>query len=92
MKYFGEETKQDFIDCVYESEVDIYFKGAAYTFWLDGNGYNIGLTGFEGRNLIDGEHERSILSAPTVEELIDKYVLYDGTRLSDAMEIDISEL
>lgn len=34
MKYFGEETKQDFIDCVYESEVDIYFKGAAYTFWL----------------------------------------------------------
>lgn len=63
-----------------------------YTLKVQHTPFGLGLTGFEGRNLIDGEHERSILSAPTVEELIDKYVLYDGTRLSDAMEIDISEL
>lgn len=38
MKYYGEETKQDFIDEIYEGEMDIYYKDAIYTFWLDGNG------------------------------------------------------
>lgn len=91
MKYFGEETRQDFIDLVYEGEVDIYYKRAIYTFWLDGNGHNIGLTYFDEKNVTEEVQEKSIMFADTVEELIDKYVMYDGVKLSDVMEMDTTE-
>lgn len=91
MKYYGEETKQDFIDEIYEGEMDIYYKDAIYTFWLDGNGYCIGLTGRKSRDLYKGEHGDSIGFADTVEELIDKYVLYDGAKLSDVIEMDVED-
>lgn len=89
MKYFGEKTKQDLIDLIYEGELEIPYKDAAYLFWLDGNGYCIGMTGFTGRKVTGEEHENSIAYADTVEELIDKYVLYDGARLADVLEMDV---
>lgn len=92
MKYFGEETKQDFIDLVYECELSIGYKDAAYIFWLDGNGYCIGMTSFKGKETTQEEHDKTIAFADTVEELIEKYVLYDGTRLADALEMDVEDI
>lgn len=89
MKYFGEKTKQDFIDLIYEGEVSIGYKEAGYIFWLDGNGYNIGMTSFKGKKVSSNEHENSIAYADTVEELLDKYVMYDGVKMSDVLETDI---
>ncbi len=91
MKYFGEETKQDFIDLVYETEVSICYKEAWYDIWLDGNGYNIGLTYLNGKEVTQEEHYNSIDNADTVEELLEKYVMYDGVKLSDVLEMDTDE-
>lgn len=91
MKYFGEETKQDFIDLVYEGELGIYYKDASYVFWLDGNGYCIGMTSFKGKETTQEEHDKTIAFADTVEELLDNYVMYDGVKLSDVLEMDTKE-
>lgn len=91
MKYFGEKTKQDFIDLIYEGELSICYKDASYVFWLDGNGYNIGMTSFKGKVATEKEHEKTIEYADTVEELLNKYVMYDGVKLSDVLEMDTSE-
>jgi hypothetical protein len=91
MKYFGEKTKQDFIDLIYEGELTITYKDAIYDIWLDGNGYNIGLTVLNGKELTQEEHYNSIDNADTVEELLDKYVMYDGVKLSDVLEMETDE-
>ena len=91
MKYFGEETKQDFIDLIYEGELSICYKDAYYDFWLDGNGYCIGMTSFKGKEVTEEEHHSSIAYADTVEELLDKYVMYDGVKLSDVLEMDTED-
>lgn len=89
MKYFGEKTKQDFIDLIYEGELTTTYKDAIYDIWLDGNGYNIGLTVLNGKELTQEEMDKTIDYADTVEELLDKYVMYDGVKLSDVLEMDI---
>lgn len=91
MKYFGQESKQDFIDLIYEGELTIYYKEAIYDIWLDGNGYNIGLTVLNGKELTQEEMDKTIDYADTVEELLDKYVMYDGVKLSDVLEKDTEE-
>lgn len=91
MKYFGEKTKQDLIDLIYETEVEIVYKDAAYTFWLDGRGYNIGMTGFTDKDITEEEQNKTIDFAETVEELLEKYVLYDGARLADVLEMDVED-
>lgn len=91
MKYFGEKTKQDFIDLVYEGEVDIFYKRAIYTFWYDGNGHNLAITYFDNEEVSEEVHSESLVYADTVEELIDKYIMYDGVKLSDVMEMDTTE-
>lgn len=92
MKYFGEETKQDFIDSIYEGELTVFYKDATYDIWLDGRGYCIGMTYFNGKQVIEEEHENSIGSAETVEELIETYIMYDGVKFSEAMEMDHTEI
>ncbi len=89
MKYYGEKTKQDLIDLIYEGQLEIPYKDAAYLFWYDGNGHNIGMTAFRGKNLTEEEIKNSIAYADTVEELIEKYVLYDGAKLADVLEMDV---
>ena len=91
MKYFGEKTKQDFIDLIYEGELTITYKDAIYDIWLDGNGYNIGLTVLNGKELTQDEMDKTIDYADTVEELLDKYVMYDGVKMSDVLEMDTEE-
>lgn len=91
MKYFGEKTKQDFIDLIYEGELTIQYKEAYYDIWLDGNGYNIGMTYFKDKETTQEEMDKTIDNADTVEKLLDKYVMYDGVKLSDVLEMDTEE-
>ncbi|MEE3334244.1 MAG: hypothetical protein VZR54_08250 [Ruminococcus sp.] len=91
MKYFGEKTKQDFIDLIYEGELTLYYKDGIYEMWLDGNGYNIGLTVLNGKELTQEEMDKTIDYADTVEELLDKYVMYDGVKMSDVLEMETDE-
>ncbi len=91
MKYFGEKTKQDFIDLIYEGELTIIYKDATYDIWLDGNCYNIGMTYFKDKETTQEEMDKTIDYAYTVEELLDKYVMYDGVKMSDVLEMDTEE-
>lgn len=91
MKYFGEETKQEFIKAIYESEIEIPYKGASYIFWLDGNGYCVGATYLNGKELSQEEMDKTIVYADTVEELIDKFVLFDGAKFSNVLELDVKD-
>lgn len=59
MKYYGYDTKQKFIQEIYDCEIDIPYKEAGYTFWLDGRGYCVGMTYFN----LEGYHQKNITIA-----------------------------
>lgn len=88
-RYYGQDTKQDLIDDIYECESDFRYRDAIYTTWLDGNGYNFAMTSFNGKEVSQEELDKTIVYADTVEELIDKFVLYDGARFADVIEKDV---
>lgn len=90
-RYYGHDTKQDLIDDIYECESDFKYRDAIYTCWLDGNGYNFAMTHFKSREVSSEELHNSIIYADTVEELIDKFVLYDGARFADVIEKDVED-
>lgn len=92
MKYYGCETKQDFVDELYEGEMDIFYRDAMYVFWLDGRDYCIGMTLFGTSNVTSEEHSKSVKAYKTPEELIADYTFYDGTKLCDAMLLDYREI
>ena len=93
MKYFGLfEEKQDLIDEIYASEVSVDYRKAEYDIWLDANGYCIGMTSFDCKGITDKEHEDSIQSFETPELLYENAVFYDGTKFSDAAEMDHTEI
>ena len=98
MKYFGYPfaSKEEFIEEIYLQEVSIDYKKAEYDIWLDGRGYCIGMNTFgtrhAARNVTGEEHERTIKAYKTPEELIDDYVLYDGVKLSEAMEMEWEDI
>lgn len=87
-KYFGEDSKQDFIDCLYEGEITIYYKDAIYDIWLDGNGYCLGMIYFKDKQVTGKEHEESIQAFETPELLCENAILYDGTKFSDGAEMN----
>ncbi|MCD7722728.1 MAG: hypothetical protein LUH82_02075 [Clostridiales bacterium] len=92
IRYFGWESKQDFIDETYQQETNIIYKKAGYTLWLDGRGYCIAMTGIDARETTQDEEENSLKAYDTVEELVEDYVFYDGVKLSEAIEMDIREI
>ncbi|MCC8073065.1 MAG: hypothetical protein LIO62_02940 [Clostridiales bacterium] len=92
IRYFGWESKQDFIDETYAQQTNIVYKKAEYTLWLDGRGYCIAITSIGTRHATHEEHINSLKAYDTVEELVEDYVFYDGMKLSDAIEKDIREI
>lgn len=88
-KYFGEASREDFIDECKAGHLWIFYKDSCYVITEDGRGFNL-----IPQNLKDGEvsaeymHEHTI-SAPTIEELIDVAVFYDGVTLGEALEMDL---
>ena len=88
-KYFGHRNKQDFIDSIREGELWIYYKDSCYVFTLDGRGYNLIPERIENREIHDEEMSKLTISADTIEELIDKAVLFDGVTLNEALEKDL---
>lgn len=99
MKYFGSDSLQDLIDDIYESETGLLYKDTEYQTWLDGTGWCIGFIGYikachNGEcpsNIPKDAHDKSIRSYETIEELIEQYILHDGTRLKDAVEMDCTD-
>ncbi|WP_405354917.1 hypothetical protein [Ruminococcus sp.] len=91
MKYYGYDTKQEFIQEIYDCEIDISYKEVGYIFGLDGRGYCVGATYLKGKELSKEEMDKTIVYADTVEELIDKFVLYDGAKFSDVLELDVKD-
>ena len=92
MNFFSEETKQDFIDLVYATEVSVVHKKAEYDIWLDGNGYCIAMTSFDGKHITNEVQEETLQVFETPEELVENAVFYDGTKFSDAAEMDHTEI
>lgn len=90
MKYFGYDTKQDFIDAIKETELWIYYKQASYVFTLDGRGWNCMVDEVYDENL--GIDRDTTFSSDTVESLIEMVTLYDGVPLSEALEMDTKDL
>ena len=89
MKYFGYDTKQDFVDAIKETELWIYYKQASYVFTFDARGWNCMIDEIYDKNMkID---EDTTFSSDTVESLIEKVILYDGVPLSEALEMDTQE-
>lgn len=91
MKYYGYESKQEFIDVLKESEVQLEYREAVYDVWLDGMGNCIALTYLNGRYTTNEECDATLKAYKTVEELVDDYVFYDGVKLADVLEMDTSE-
>ncbi len=92
VRYFGRESKQDFIDETYQQESNIEYRRAEYTLWLDGRGYCIAMTSIDTRVATEDELENSLKAYDTVEELVEDYVFYDGMKLSDAIEMDVRDI
>lgn len=88
-KYFGMKSRQDFIDEIHAGHLWIYYKNSCYVFTEDGRGYNLIPQTIEGREIDSPEMGELTVSADTVEELIDKAVLYDGVTLNEALETDL---
>ena len=90
-KYFGSESLQDLIDELYEVETSLFYKDTEYQTWLDGSGWCIGFLGYIGDsnpNIPNDAYDKSIRAYRTLEDMIENYVLHDGTRLKDAVEMD----
>lgn len=88
-KYFGFESRQDFIDEIKEVEVWIYYKKSCYVFTLDGRGWNCIPERIADKEIYGKEMDELTVSADTVEELVDKVVLFDGVTLNEALEMDL---
>lgn len=88
-KYLGFESRQDFIDSIAETEWWIKYKESTYVFTLDGRGWNCIPQWLCDHEATDEEMADLTVSADTIEELIDKVVLYDGVTLNEALEMDL---
>lgn len=49
------------------------------------------MTFFQDKETTQEEMDKTIDYADTVEGLLDKYVMYDGVKLSDVLEMDTDE-
>lgn len=91
-KYFGYDSREDFITAIEEGELWIYYKDSEYVFTLDGRGWNCIPQEIDGREILDGdEEERLTVSGDTIEEMIAKVVFTDGVTLNEALEMDEKE-
>ncbi len=92
-KYFGSDSLQDLIDEIYEVETGLLYKDTEYQTWLDGRGWCIGFICYvndndKDYNIPEDAHTKSIRGYETIEDMIEQYILHDGTRLKDAVEMD----
>lgn len=94
IKFFGENcnSKQEFIEKIYEAEVSIVYRGDEYDICLDGRGYYIGMTTCGCRSTTQEEYDKSEKVYVTPEELVNNHTFYDGVKLSDAMEMNYYDL
>lgn len=90
-KYFGCESREKFIEDIYEGDVSFCYKDSSYIFTLDGRGYNCIAKVIDNKLLRGEEMDKNTVSADTVEELIDKVVFSDSVTLNEALEMDESE-